>query len=379
MKIIRVIFFIPILFLILMNGCTDDPPNAVGVSILPSRDGFNILSFDTTANYSSSYLKRLSGASTLLMLGKYQDNEAASILTFNLDSTLFPGSKIDSATLFFHIGYKFKDSVGTIGFQIRNMRSSWTAGTYTWDSLSTSSYSDTILESHVMHIQPGDTTLSIRLDTAVVRSWIWSGMGKCSIILLPTSSSTMILGLSSSGSTETLMPKLSIAYHDSVDSSRVDSIFTTTKVYVANNTFPVAAQHFFVQGAVADQGLLKFDVSRIPKNVSITSATLQLSLDTTLSVRGYSTDSSLTAYIALDDSAKPTAGGLYGTGSFINSHTVTFPIASVVQQWVTKQTNHGVIIEVTSDYINFDRYSFYDFTAAPSLRPTLTVKYSVVR
>jgi hypothetical protein len=376
MKFIRLIPFISILILLYMNGCADDPPNAVGTGILPARDGFNIISFDTTASLSNTYLNRISGASTVLMLGKYQDNEASSLLSFLIDSTKYAGMRLDSATLSFRISYKFKDSTGTLGFQIRNMRSSWTPGTYTWDSLTTSSYSDTVLGNYTFAIHPGDSTLSIRLDTNVVRSWI--GNNNSNIILLPTNASTMMLGLASVNSSLTYLPKLSIAYHDTVDSTYVDSIFTTTKVFVANNQLPTTTQHFFAQGSVADRGILKFDVSRIPKNVSITEATLRLIMDTTLGVRGYASNDSLMAEIALDDSIKPLVGGLYGMGT-IKKDTVTFSIASIVQQWVTKQSNYGVVIQVYGEYINFDRYSFYDKTALPSLRPKLTVKYSVVR
>jgi hypothetical protein len=377
MKISHFLPFILILGLLSYNGCTDDPPNAVGSDVLPVNDGFNILSYDTTASSSSTYLNRIGGVSTVMMLGKYQDNEARSLLSFTIDSTLYPKSRIDSATLNFRITYKYKDSLGTIGFEIHNMRTDFTPGTYTWDSLTTSSYSDTVLGTYTAAIQPGDTILSVRLDTGAVRSWV--NNKKSSLILLPTNASTMILGLATVNSNESYQPKLSIAYHDSVDSTHVDSIFTMQRVSITNCALPSVTQHVFVQGSIAERGLMKFDVSGIPKNASVTQATLQLSLDTTISVLGYSSDSSVIAEIALDDSAKPTEGGLYGKGTFQNSHTVTFSIASVVQQWVTNRVNHGLVLRVLSEYVKFDRYSFYDATAPSSLKPKLSIKYSVVR
>ncbi|MFI5251370.1 MAG: DNRLRE domain-containing protein [Bacteroidota bacterium] len=379
----RLSFFCSAIVILFLAGCSDDPPNSVGAGILPQKDGLTIIPLDTIATGSESYLQRISGSSTLLMFGKYQDNEALALMLFNLDSTRYTRAQILSATVSFQISYRYKDSIGTVGLQLHNVRRTWTEGTFTWDSLFTNgtvtpgSYSDTVLVDSTVQIPAGDSTLTINLNPNVVPPWI--SAAQASLILIPDSATTtMILGFSSINSSVNLKPKLTIVYRDTIDSTHVDSIFTTQKVFIANGVLPTVNHHFFTQGSIVERGLLRFDVSGIPKNAGITEANLQLTLDTVLSKRGYSTDNSILAQMAIDDSARPDMGGLYGLGTFQNSTLITFPITQIVQQWVTKNTNHGIVIHVNQEYLNFDRYAFYDTGALSLLRPKLFIKYTAV-
>ena len=381
MRVFRSFVFLPIAVLFLLGGCADDPPNPVGIGLVPSADRVKIRSYDTTAISSSTYTTRISGSTTLVMLGKYQDDKAWTLMQFYIDSTKYPLTKLDSVTLSFRINYRFRDSSGVVAFTLHNMRTTWYQGSFTLDSLQLipNCYSDTILGSYTLTVHPTDSTVSIRLDTSAARTWISNGQS--SIILVPKDSSTIIIGIGTVASYADQNPKLTIAYHDTANVPYSDSMYAYQRMSVAENALPVVTQHMFAQGSVAVRSKLKFDVSGIPANVSITEATLRISLDTVLSVRNSASDNSIIALFAVDDSAKPAVGGYYGVSSLSNGSVLTIPVTSLVQQWAARgaAVNHGIVLRAYNEYTTIERYAMYDVTALPALRPKLLIKYSVVR
>jgi hypothetical protein len=53
-------------------------------------------------------------------------------------------------------------------------------------------------------------------------------------------------------------------------------------------------------------------------------------------------------------------------------------IKNIVQQWVVNKNNYGVIIRPYGEYSGFDRFAVYGALAPESLRPKLTITYSVL-
>jgi hypothetical protein len=361
-------------------GCTDDPPNAVGSDLLPSKDQLKIDSLSFAAVASSDSLTKLAGNSGRILLGRSQGIESRVLMQFSIGSSDFPSARIDSAVLTLNLEYRFKDTVGTLGFVIRNIDSGWNASTFTWDSLSTRNISDTVIASYPDRQSAlSDTRLTLRLDTLMVRKWITRGLA--SFILLPTVNTTIVTGIQNVITTDSTLPRLSVTYHDTLDSLHTLNGGYSQASYVATGPTPPADGHIYLQGGLAYRGRVNFDVSQIPTRATISEAVLELHYDASASLTGRPHIDSVLAQINLAN-GRDSLGGYSSIGAFTDtSHRVmSFRINNMVQQWVSHRLpNYGTALRLYAEYSAFDRFAFYGAGAsADSLKPRLRIRYSIV-
>ena len=367
-------------FILLISGCSDDP-NSVGISLVPKLDGLKIDSLQVTALTSTNYRTRVTGTSTIILLGRYSTLEARTAFQFVNIPTTRTTAVIDSAVLTFVVASRFMDSSGTISFEVHRMTRSWAESSVNWDSLQAANqiYSDTIDGKFNIAVSPADSLISIRIDS-VAAHWMREGNSSpYGIILVPTVSlHPVVLGLRNLDlMTGSLIPALRVIFHDSLG---VDSVIQTAYqgVSAADGPMPSPPTRLFLQAGVAYRGRLLFDVSSIPKNASVTSAALELHIDTSLSVLNqYSTDSLIVNF--LPDSTKPDSIQLATLGVPTLTKTgFTFDIRNIVQNWVIGRRNQGLVLRAYGETWTIDRFACYDAFAAPGLRPRLRIKYTVL-
>ncbi|MBI5216105.1 MAG: DNRLRE domain-containing protein [Ignavibacteriae bacterium] len=379
------------LFLILIFsiwlGCSDDP-NSVGIGLLPPQDSVGIRTLTTIATLDTSYLSRIMGGSTRQLVGMDEGIEARAIIQFSGIPTDAPNAIIDTAILRFPITYRFKDSVGEFGLHIRRMIRSWTKDSLTWDSTNVPTLVSTVDDtSFLKNITVLDSTIEMRVD-AVVRKWFHDTLKLSSpygIVLIPTSTSNIIIGASTVyvSSTDS-RPELYISYRSDTNTSRSTlTLKPFQQVFVANGSIPLTTDSlFYLQAGIAYRGKLHFDLSLIPKQASITAATLQLSLEKNQSLRNSQTSNSFIAHLDLDGASPPKLSSLTATGSFASDTAtiISLDVKTLVQQLASKKvSNNGFVIRAGNEFISADRYAFYSNVASDStLRPQLKITYTIL-
>ncbi len=237
-------------------GCSDEP-NAVGIKILPPQDSLHIVTYVASATSSSSFLDRVRGTSSTFLLGKTNGIEARTMLRFAGISAIPLTSVIDSAVLSLPINYRFKDSSGTLGFEVHRMLLPFTGTTFTWDSTTASGvYSDTVSGTFLRNITNQDTVLRLRIDTTLIKQWQQTDNG--AIILLPNAvGANVVVGVSNI----TSFPQLTVSYHDSADTIMTIAPTSTSGLFLADGPLPVLPASFVLQAGIVYRGIVRFDLT----------------------------------------------------------------------------------------------------------------------
>lgn len=374
-SITSIIFILPFL---LLSGCAEDPPNAVGLSLLPAKDSLTILPFNTAPGSITPERDRLAGNSVYLLTGTSQGIEARTLLRYYAADADFPSVRIDSAVLHLRPMYRFKDSIGLLSFSIHPVPLSWNwaSTSFTWDSLTTDFIIDTIAGSFSRIISPADTDIAITLDTTVVRNWIINGT--IAMIFVPDPSCQLMAGFADFGTTG-YYPALTVTYHDSLDTLHTFTPALAASEFIANGDIPSPSTVSYIQGAVAWRQRLSFDVTRIPSRATITDAVLEIHIDSTRSL--FSTPRRDSIYAHLNLTGDHDSLGFAVLGGFTDSTrtVMDFHVNTIIQEWVTHHlSNYGIVLRSFSDYSAADRLAFYNTTADSLHRPTLRIRYTYI-
>ena len=371
---------VPILVLVtglFLGGCSDQPGD-VGKGLLTAQDTLHL---ETRLSYATSavaFLTRINGNSGRVLVGTYQDLEASTLVEFAGIPRSDSAVTIDSATIRLGVEYRFRDSTGEFGLVAHNMLRTWGTASFRWDSLA-GAYDNAIAGTYLKTIEPSDTSVTFRVDTALIRRWSRSGTG--SLVLMPSLTAQLVLGFSNTLSTASgKRPFLKIYRRGSADTTVVDSLRASRSIFVANSTFPPAQPYAFVQAGVDYPALLRFDSLALPPKVSVIRASLVFAIDEGASfLNSYSRDS-LIAYLTRKD--------VYPYDSLILG-VVCSPervggqkfyradVKNIVQQWISREPNHGFAVHSYAEATTLDRFALYGANAPTGLRPKLTVDYTL--
>jgi hypothetical protein len=132
----------------------------------------------------------------------------------------------------------------------------------------------------------------------------------------------------------------------------------------------------YVQAGVSYRGTAAFDLSVLPRPVSVSECVLELTLDSVASARGNGPDSLYAFYIEGNDLVEKLSAVASGLQT-VNGRTVyTFGIPHYVQQWLRTGTSARVVIAAFAENTTFGRFVIHGATASVDLRPRLVVTYS---
>lgn len=373
-------FVLTFSILLLLTGCSDEP-NAVGKyqgGPPPRIDSLTI-----TAQTSSTYRAPLTGNGPTLLLGKYGDIESRVLIQFGPLPSSFPDTQIVGASLKLRTSYWFRDSSGTLGLTAHRLND-----TLYWDETKLI-FTETVgmfdpaevRGTFDRMVSSRDTIISMEIDTALIRQWFRKRIDFPSgIILKPTNSSDIMWGFSSLHSaTPDLRPQLLIRFRQA-DTIATRVIEAVQDVYVANAGIVTSStEHMILQGGLADRGLIRFDMSAIPQNASITDATLEFERDLTRSVRNRFTVDSVLVQFLIDGKNPPTGGNpiMVAKGSGENDTLFQADMKPIVQQWAIGIANNGIALRAMGELTTLDRLVVYG--ASSSRPPRLRVVYSTIR
>jgi hypothetical protein len=363
-------------FALLFIGCSNDP-NIVGLGVLPPQDSLQVVSYEAFASSDTTILSRVAGGSSTLLLGTFQSLETRTLLGFSGLSAIPQTAVVDSARLTFRINYRFKDSSGTVGIEAHRFSRAFSGSTFTWDTAAASgAYSDTVSGSLLQTISPQDSIISMKIDTALIRQWTFTNLGY--LILLPTGN--MVVGISPLNNTAgDARPELKIYYNG--NDSTPSSFRMSSGVFVANGTVPQINGSITLQSGIAYRGILRFDSLSIPKRVSVTQAILEIGADTSASLMNSYSDDNVIAFL-LRKNITPYDSLALGT-KCAPGHTGTqkvyrADVKAIVQQWLLREPNYGLLIRASGELSTFDRFVLYGSSAPSALRPKLTITYTVI-
>jgi hypothetical protein len=287
----------------------------------------------------------------------------------------------------------FGDSTGQLSFNIYRVSLPWDETTLTWDAVQAAGFYEQYVSrgSYSAGAGPDTQSVTISLDTAMVRQWLATATTttntKYGILLVPTSGCSIVRGFNEYGFDSTgYYPTLQIIAGSPSGTPRDTASYTIAYDTWVGNTENLATnpQLIYIQSGVEYRSTLSFDVSFIPRGAVINSANLLLTSDpaTTRSNR-FTTDSTFQLATTLSPSVRTNLDltsavtGVRRGGTLL---TYSADMTRPVQIW-NRLPNYGVTLmpSVFEERVSFQLLTFFNEKAPPSLRPSLKLKYSVVR
>jgi hypothetical protein len=370
-----------LILILLSTRCSNDP-DETGLGLVSPQDTIKILSSATGATHDTTFIARISGGSTLI--GLSDGIESRALLQF-FGFNAIPGTApVDSAVIEIPLNYWFRDSGGTMAFSAYEMLTSWSTTSFTWSaSDSTGIHNTTPCASFLKNLQSTDTVLSFRIDS-LARSWVQTGTyAPNGIIIMPNTISTNVIAGTRPSAYSDTRPLIKVFYRDTTtaDTTITWSSLAAQQAFVADATPVVYPGTIVVQAGVAYRGVIRFDSLSLPPNVSITRATLRLVRDDAHSLLNPQIRDSLLAYLLLK-SGPPydslALGSLCSPADSSGFHIYTADVRTIVQQWIIRKPNFGIVLRPYGEPTTFDRFSIYGSSAIAGLRPRLTITYTVL-
>jgi hypothetical protein len=387
-------FKIPVLLilsltLLLLISCKNEP-NAIGIDLI----GFDLIYHKTldsqtdSLTQNSKYYKVVFplGLASRILIGKYQDIDASTLLKFVFglpdsveEDILADSINVTEAKIVLTRNYVLGDTSGTISFTTHKVNSEWSPTLFTIYNLPSLDYEGADVGSNY---ELTDTTYTFNLSNELVFSWMQNyadptlGSNE-GIYLIPTSAAGTVLGFEAFTALSSNAAKLNIVINKPGVYTDTISGFIYADVSLVEGNIPVLpADNFAVQSSFALNAQLYFDLSSLPKGAVINSAELILTPDTLTTITGSSYNNTLrTLYISDSVNTKVTDGSDLLL-NYVNDK-YTGNVTSYVRKWVDEKVNYGMLIRPGSQVEGLELFGLKNGLAEYSLRPRLKVVYSI--
>lgn len=378
----KYLLILPILiFALFLASCSEDP-NPVGLGLLPRSDYIKI---DTTTFFAtqSSSQRWHPVSSNRLLIGKNKDVESWGIFRFVGIPDTLESKALVSAQLMLRANYHFGDSLAPFSVTAHQVYSTW-GDSLSLDSIKAANFYNASPMSQSPVTSIGDTDFFyVAIDTNLVRKWITTGGDSAGILLRPTNSN-VIKGFGSGNNTDQVQwPKLMLRVLRS-GSNAVDTVILTGSIArfaagITNTTWANDSAQVYVRNGISYRGIVKFDVSSLPRHAAVHRAVLEVTLNRPLSQWNSYTADSLYAYFISKGVILDASYILSDRSDVNNFHRYSFSIGPFVQQWVRAAEDQSIAIGGYTETNAIDVFTLYGSAAAAGLKPKLTVIYSIVR
>ncbi|MFN3135588.1 MAG: hypothetical protein ACK44H_08470 [Candidatus Kryptonium sp.] len=349
-------------FLFFIIGCSKEP-NDVGFGLLPDNELFNVKVYeDSVEIYAENIQNFISNSSSeVLLIGNYEGISCDILIRFNVPDTL-RDMKIEWAQVRL---FKSKLVIGDSALPLR-----FTAHKVL------SNYYDTLYDSRIIGEFESipDSVNYFKIDTGVVREWL---NGKNYGLYLKSQSDGVIWEFNSLDAS-LFTPALEIVVPK--EGGGVDTIRFVygSDGYIARLNEKIDTNYIVLQAGVGLRSILKFDVSKLPKNIIINRAEVSLYLKEKKRYGNNGVDSLLASFITDIDLVRKSIGGFegnyLGVRNPIDTLEYIIPITTPVQRWVNGESNNGILLRCFSEVDNFDRFTFYYVERRPKLKIYYTTK-----
>ncbi|MFZ1520067.1 MAG: hypothetical protein WAU11_14915 [Ignavibacteriaceae bacterium] len=385
------LLFISVFSIILIVGCNDSPTD-LGTGFL-IQDGVEVLKLDSSIDsilQSSNSFKNVFtlGGSSHLLLGKAENITSHVMLKFVFaipDSIkeqliLRNLTVIDSYVEMFK-NYSFGDSNATLDYKVFKVNEYWSSSTFTADSFAFLDFDNTS-DLSFNRTNVNDSLYSFHLDTTLTSAWLQNFAdtnvaSNYGIVLSPTDNSQKVLGFTAFNTSGENDPRLRIIVEK--PGSYVDTLigYISTDLSVVLGDIPnVGTENLAIQSSLTSEAKLFFDLSSIPENVVINSASLTLTIDTIASKVGSSYTDKLAVYL-LADSAENELNDDYVYSLSRSGSTYTGEITNIVRAWNNNVENQGMLIKSSLEFWGLEIFAIKGSNAALiEQRPKLEIVYS---
>lgn len=389
-KIIYKVSFFPLLMILIIAGCENNP-NDLGLTFINPDDTTGSRILDTTIITSKNIRKYTNNnGSSSMLIGNYNSGgnlyTAKTFIQYQGITASYQNATVLSATLRLRYNkYAFKDTTGTVAFNVYKLNRAMNLLSITNDSVSSSDIGTTSLGNYSGNPSDG-SAIKIALDVQTMKDWLnyaadtSYAVKNYGLALVPNTGSTTIKGFySENNSSDTLRPFITLAIQRETTIDTVTLRFPST---VSLSDAPLSvmptSQYFMVQNGVSFRDIMKFNFPNLPSNVIINEAYLQITLNTAQSfITGFSSNR-IIASMVTDSSTNATLDETFFLDR-LDSITYTVRINPIVQRWNSNVSpNYGLSLRGASEIQNLDNFIFYNSDNPDvSKRPKLRVRYSI--
>lgn len=349
------------------------------------------------------------------LIGKAGEYKSMAFIRFETLKDTFkfitPEKIISSTVTIKALKYAFGDTTAPLAFDIYKVNKIWSPKT-TWDSVTSAGADYIDYSKKVGHysakVAQSDTgeVITMDLDKALASEWLFFGDDTLKYInkgiaFVPNENSKVIRKFAGPSlndkSSSTFFSEVKIVFLNS--QNKLDSVEMKTAMEYALSDAPSHldnpenATDIVLQGAVQYKTDLFFDLSSIPDNVAIHSATLEMTLNVGKSkLSNYGADSlrdlqitatyrKVSGVDTLTEAEKKISSAYGNKGAdFV---TYKFDLFTyIVEQWMLRDGKKGLVTlskaPVQYEYNTIDKYVFYGLKDPdPTKRPKLKIVYSV--
>lgn len=380
-------FFAGLVFYI--SGCQENP-TSLGLNYIPPGDtiGTALLdsqtdSMDITGYTKIKYINNYYASTSFI--GQYQNYTARTLLRFFALPITYDSASVLSARLKIRFNnYYFRDSLGTVAFNIYPLNDSITYSSTTLDNFNNSIIGSQVLASYSGNFT--DTTvIDIPFDTSIVRKWLWLAENNTypfhnsGMIFVPAAGCTNIKGFINCTLTsipDSLKPQITaIVLKNGVQDTLTFPYSESTNLTDAPLSV-ATPNRFFVNSGIALRTVMNLDISKLPHNVTVNQAILTLKLDKPNSFIFPNSDQRIGVSLLTDTSTMATDGYTYYSASG-DSLYYNIIITPIIQRWNFNTANLGVVLSYIYEYQQLNMFSFFkNNDPVIDNRPRLKIRYT---
>lgn len=369
-------------------NCADEP-TSLGLKFLPSNETTGVRIFDSYLDSMAmlSY-NRINRVNTYLsgfcIVGQSGTYNSKALIKFSGFPTDLANATVNSAVLQlryqnYYFPVSMQDSLGQISFDVYRVLKNLDYGKVTLSNINSSTFGTVSKGTFTGSPTADSQAVNITLDNNLVKDWLKYAANSNytpknnGIVLSPNAASNVLKGFYTFTNPD-LRPKVTIIYtlNNNTD-TLVNNISET--LFFANASLTPPAGEFYIQAGISYNRVMRFDMSKIPKDATINDVQLYLYLDSSNSELTRSTIYGLNAAYVNDSAANTNEG--YGFHTLGSGRVFMFRIITPFQRWLTGETNYGIIINPSNQTANLDRFAFYDVDAPnPNKRPKVVIYYT---
>ncbi len=389
MKHILALALLSFTLITFLISCNDEP-SSIGVELI-SGELLAVRTFDSqtdTVSQSSSYFKNVIalGSSTWILLGKYQDIEASTLLRFifglsdSLRADVIDGNiNVLDSWIVLTDRYTFGDTLASMEFTTHKVNSSWSFTQFTIDSLSKLQFENEDVGSNLVAT---DSNYTFNLDGSLVLSWLKNSADNTlesnyGIYLVPKDISGKVTGFEALTALSSEAAKLFVVIEKSGVYTDTINGFVIGDASLVDGEVPNLPQGLIgMQSSLAINSKLRFDVSGLPKGLVVNSAELILTRDSLNSISGTGFNNSLRAsFLSYSDSLNTQGSAVTLTFS---GNKYTGNITSFLRNWIDTGENNGLLLQAGNQFDGLELFAIFGSDAADlSLKPRLKVTYTI--
>ena len=371
---------------IFLSGC-ENSPNDLGLIYISPFDTLNKKVLDSRKDSilitSTNTLKYINTSiSPYIFVGRYQTYESRSLLKFISLPTGYDSFTVVSANLKLRYNNTFfQDSLGLNSFNCYRLNRYIDFSQVTYDQVTSSDIGNTSLGTY-SGVLTDTAYVNIPFNGQIVSEWLKNTSDtntykNYGIILLSNTNSTTIRGFYSANISG-LGPSMTLVLNKGSETDTVTLNFSSTSFIADAPASIIPNGRIILQSGVSYKCNLKFDLSKLPPNVIINEAYLELKFDPAYSFTSQNFQDRRIAIAMLTDTTLVNIDNNYFYTTLVDSITYGVRLNSIFQRWNSgTAVNYGIQLRNLTDATSLNKCALYSPLASDVIKtPYLRILYT---